>query len=142
MVKFVVAGEPKGKGRPRFRSCGKFVQTYTDKDTVSYENLVRLSYRAQYSGMAFKEDDMIKCKIAAYYSIPKSVSKKKREQMLNGIIRPIKKPDLDNLQKSLFDGLNSVAFHDDAQIVSIVCDKFYGEEPRVEIELEKVGENA
>ena len=34
-------GEPRGKGRPRFRRAGAFVQTYTDDKTANYENLVK-----------------------------------------------------------------------------------------------------
>lgn len=44
-LKFSVLGEPAGKGRPRFRNAGAFVQPYTPEKTVSYENLVRLEYR-------------------------------------------------------------------------------------------------
>lgn len=32
-MKFVIYGEPKGKGRPRFRNAGKFITTYTPKET-------------------------------------------------------------------------------------------------------------
>ena len=35
-LKFSVLGEPAGKGRPRFRNAGAFVQTYTPEKTVSY----------------------------------------------------------------------------------------------------------
>lgn len=34
-LKFSVLGEPAGKGRPRFRNAGAFVQTYTPEKTVS-----------------------------------------------------------------------------------------------------------
>lgn len=138
-ITFTVIGEPKGKGRPRFRNLGKFVQTYTDKDTVNYENLVKMSYRTKCQQMMFLADEMVECEINAFYSIPKATSKKKHQLMLDRILRPTKKPDLDNLQKSLFDGLNKVAFQDDTQIVSIVCNKYYSDSPRVEITLRGVG---
>ena len=35
-LKFSVLGEPAGKGRPRFRNAGAFVQPYTPEKTVSY----------------------------------------------------------------------------------------------------------
>ena len=41
-LKFSVLGEPAGKGRPRFRNAGAFVQPYTPEKTVSYENLVKI----------------------------------------------------------------------------------------------------
>lgn len=35
-VKFTILGEPAGKGRPRFRSVGPYVKTYTPEKTASY----------------------------------------------------------------------------------------------------------
>ena len=58
---------------------------------------------------------------------------KKRQQMLAGLIRPTKKPDLDNVIKSILDALNKVAYHDDTQIVSLSMEKFYSDSPRVEV---------
>ena len=42
-AKFTVYGEPKGKGRPRFNT--KTGHAITPKDTVSYENLVKLEWQ-------------------------------------------------------------------------------------------------
>ena len=44
-AKFTVLGEPKGKGRPRF--IPKTGRAITPKDTVQYENLVKLEYQTQ-----------------------------------------------------------------------------------------------
>jgi Holliday junction resolvase RusA-like endonuclease len=76
--------------------------------------------------------------IAAYYTIPKSASKKKRLLMEKGEIRPTKKPDIDNVVKVYADALNEIAYHDDTQIVSLVCEKYYSGEPRVEVRLESI----
>lgn len=43
-VEFTVLGEPKGKGRPQFSTYGGRITTRTPKDTVIYENLVRMEY--------------------------------------------------------------------------------------------------
>lgn len=43
-VAFIVPGEPKGKGRPRFNT--KTGRTYTPGDTINYENLVKMQYQA------------------------------------------------------------------------------------------------
>lgn len=136
-MKFIVYGEPKAKGRPRFRSIGKYVQTYTDDETTNYENLVKLSFIN--SGCpSFLNGETLKCTINLYKSLPKSASKKKQHQMLLGDIRPNKKPDIDNCVKSIFDGLNKVAFNDDSQIVELHCCKFYDTTPRAEIEIEEI----
>ena len=135
IVSFVVPGEPQGKGRPRFgvrkaAGGGAYVSVRTPDKTVVYENLIKMEYQEQTGGYRFGDKDMLEMEIEAYYSIPKSTSKKKRAAMLAGDIRPIKKPDLDNIYKCI-DALNGIAFRDDAQIVRAVIEKFYDSAPRL-----------
>lgn len=100
-AKFTVYGEPKGKGRPRFNT--KTGHAITPKDTVSYENLVKLEWQTAYGTESFPKEAMLDMRIKAYYRIPKSASKKKRAAMLAGEIRPTKKPDMDNVVKIIAD---------------------------------------
>lgn len=132
MVKFTVYGEPKGKGRPRFRRMGNFVQTYSSDVTINYENLVKIIF-LENCEERFLDSQPLEMNIIIYQSIPSSTSKKKQKQMRDGIIRPTKKPDCDNIIKAILDGLNKVAYKDDTQIVKLFCEKFYSDEPRVEI---------
>lgn len=131
--KFTVPGEPTGKGRPRFAKQGNFVRTYTPEKTVSYENLVKLEYERQCAGEPFSKDIPLFMKVEAFYSVPKSASRKKRIEMLGSKIRPTKKPDADNILKIIADSLNGIAYHDDAQIVSCELHKYYGEIPQVNV---------
>jgi Holliday junction resolvase RusA-like endonuclease len=78
--------------------------------------------------------------INAYFSIPASTSKKKRALMLAGKIRPVKRPDWDNVGKIVSDSLNKMAYHDDSCVVSAYIDKWYSEEPRLEFKLIKLGD--
>lgn len=132
-VKFTILGEPAGKGRPRFRSVGPYVKTYTPEKTVNYETLVQLEYEQQCKNHRFPDKTPLDLRISAYYSIPKSASKKKRMLMMCHAIRPMKKPDNDNVVKMIQDALNSVAYHDDVQIVDCQLRKFYSDRPRVEV---------
>lgn len=129
---FIVPGEPRGKERPRFNYLTKTV--YTPDKTKQYEDLIRQAY------IAAKEeqnlDGPLKVTIVAYYKIPKNTSKKTKEAMLRKEILPCKKPDADNIIKCL-DALNKVAFDDDCQLVEVNFIKFYGEDPRLEITLER-----
>src|ERR1700676_3304525 len=50
--------------------------------------------------------------------IPKASSKVRTLQMLNGKMHPIKRPDLDNLNKFLSDTLIGLVIEDDSQIVN------------------------
>lgn len=133
-AEFCVYGEPQGKGRPRFSTVCGHVKTQTPEQTVIYENLVRTEYRSQ-SGKRFPDDAMLDVRIFAYYSIPKSVSKKKRQAMLDKKVRPTKKPDFDNIGKVICDSLNGIAYRDDAQIVDSMVRKFYSETPRVVVSI-------
>lgn len=132
-VEFTVLGEPKGKGRPQFSTYGGRITTRTPKDTVIYENLVRMEYQRQCGKARFAEKAMLRVEVTAYYGIPKSASQKKRRQMLEGTIRPTKKPDSDNVLKSICDSLNGVAYRDDAQVVDCIVKKLYSDVPRVEV---------
>ena len=136
-VKFVIPGEPCGKGRPRFnRRTGR---TYTPDKTARYENLVSLEYQAQCKGFRFPDDAMLDMRIIAFYGIPNSKSKKAKALMADGSIRPTKKPDSSNVLKAVEDALNNVAYHDDAQIVDTQVRKFFSEEPRVVVILQQIG---
>lgn len=140
-AKFTVLGEPNGKGRPRFsKATGR---TYTPKETVSYENLVKTEYRLQCGQIRFGDDTMLDVRIFAYYSIPKSASKKKRAAMMANQIRPTKKPDFDNIGKVVCDSLNGIAYRDDSHVVDAMVRKFYSDSPRVVVTIQEAGgENA
>ena len=136
-VKFTVLGEPKGKGRPRFST--QTGRAFTPKQTVNYEKLVHTEYMVQCKGFRFPDDAMLDMRILAYYSVPKSGSKKEKAQKLANAIRPTKKPDMDNVVKMVADALNQVAYKDDTQIVDCQVRKFYSEQPRIEVIIQEVG---
>ncbi len=137
-IKFEVPGEPKGKGRPRFSKVGNYVKARTPQDTVVYENFVKLQYQEQTKNRRFPDDAILDMRIIAYYSIPKSASKKKREQMLAGMLRPSKKPDMDNVVKVIADSLNGIAYRDDTQIVDCQVRKFYSDTPKVMVQIREI----
>jgi Holliday junction resolvase RusA-like endonuclease len=57
---------------------------------------------------------------------------------LNQAIRPTKKPDVDNIAKSIQDALNKVLYRDDSQIVLLIVGKRYADVPRVEVSITKI----
>ena len=141
-VQFTVPGEPVGKGRPRFRRAGAYVSTYTPERTVSYENLVKLMYEDQCGGYMFPKEVPLGMAVVAYYTIPKSTSKKKRAEMLAEKLRPLKKPDSSNVLKAIEDALNKVAYYDDTQIVDTCVRRFYSDEPRVYVVIRDVSDGS
>lgn len=85
-------------------------------------------------------DKPLKVKIIAYYDIPQSISKKKRQQMINNEILPTKKPDTDNIAKGILDALNGIAYLDDKQVVKLEVEKHYSQNARVEVTIEELEE--
>lgn len=131
---FTVYGKPFGKQRPRVLKNGI---TYTPKETTSYENYIRHCYIEKFGAIEPTENP-VSITIRAYFEIPSSVSTKKKIEMANGVTKPTKKPDIDNVLKIVLDGLNGIAFKDDKQVVCAIIQKFYTDRtPRLEIEIEE-----
>ncbi|WP_338912759.1 RusA family crossover junction endodeoxyribonuclease [Clostridium perfringens] len=125
----IVTGKIRGKARPRI--CRG--HAFTPKDTVQYEKLVRECYKQQ-DGRYL--EGSIKALIIAYYKIPKSYSKKCVQAIRDGLEKPTKKPDADNIAKIILDSLNGIAYKDDSQIIELIVIKRYTEdEEKVEFEL-------
>ena len=128
MATFTVPGEPTGKARPIVTKSG---YAFTPQKTVLYENLIKTEFERQCGDVMYPKPTQIELEVFAYYSIPKSASKKKQKLMRQGVIRPIRKPDTDNILKVVADSLNKIAYDDDSQIVRCSIEKLYGEEPRI-----------
>ncbi len=131
-ITFVVNGDPIGKHRHRSMVLPNgTIHNYNSKKNTDYEKLVALEYKKQCPGIYFSNE--LSVYINAYFGIPKSWSKKKRELALEGILRPNTKPDCDNISKIVLDSLNKVAFDDDKQVTDLSVHKYYSDEPRVEV---------
>ena len=128
---YKIPGEPKGKARPRVVNG----HAYTPQATKDYETIVAIRYRLS-GGKMF--DGPVSLHILAEYTIPKSATKGKRADMLNGTMLPLKKPDNDNIAKMIMDGLNKVAYNDDSQVVELVVRKKYSENPGVTVTISNV----
>ena len=137
MVTFEVPGDPHGKGRPKFARRGNFVQTYTDKKTTSYEDLVRF-----HANIAMVDLAPLKSAVAVYIyiklAVPKSYSKKRTEACLSGLERPTKKPDWDNVAKSICDAMNGIVYMDDTQIVDAHVTKVYAASAGVDVGVKEI----
>ena len=89
----------------------------------------------------YPADAPLKATVIIGMKVPKSYPKKKREKCLSGEIAPTKKPDVDNVLKSIFDALCGYAMHDDSQITEVVAEKLYAEEPYVEVTITRKDES-
>ena len=131
-ISFTVPGHPHGKGRPRVAVRNGFARQYTPKETANYEGMVRLAAQAAMNGRP-PTDRPVAVTIAAIFDIPKSATKRFREDALIGTVFPAKKPDISNIAKAIEDGMNAIVFKDDSQIVSLTTGKRYGATPEVRV---------
>lgn len=121
---FIVDGKPQGKQRPRFSRISKTV--YTPTKTAKYEKQIAKAYTDS-GGKCIPADCYVSVNVSAFFPVPKSYSKKKREDCLERKLRPDKKPDMDNILKVVLDALNEVAYEDDKQVVELIGRKYYTE---------------
>ena len=120
---FDVIGEVVGKGRPRFSTRSGYPRAYTPQKTVDYENLVRVAYLERYKTMLF-EKGALQMVIDAYFRVPASLSQAKQQRWVL-LESPTKKPDADNILKSIADALNGIAYKDDSQITEVLVRKHW-----------------
>lgn len=133
VIELWIPNEPRPKGRPRaWGTPGGKPRIYTPESTQAYERLVRSTaiIEMQRRGWdTFKACTPLKVRLDFFLTVPMSKPYKWREKALTGEHRPTKRPDLDNLEKSILDGLNGTAWSDDCQIVEIISAKWWAMEP-------------
>lgn len=134
MVMFSVLGRPQGKGRPRFSRRSGTV--YTPKKTMEYEEKIRQAY-LEAGGKKYASPIVVI--VNAYFLVPASWSKSIRRSALNGVFRPGKRPDIDNILKAVMDALNGVAYLDDKQVIECYCTKRYAEEEKIQVSVNTYG---
>jgi Holliday junction resolvase RusA-like endonuclease len=132
MITFKVDANPVGKQRARYVKRGNFVQAYTPEKTRTYETLIRDS-AIEAMGSSEPLETPVNLYLYIRVPIPKSYSKKKVEDCLNGLDKPIRKPDSSNILKSVEDGMNGIVYKDDSQIVNLHVTKVYSSLAGVDI---------
>ena len=116
--RIIIPGRPVPKARPRLGVRGRKAYVYTPPQTVEYERMVGLVAKA--TG----------CK-PTYGPVFVALDIYTRRKM-----------DLDNVAKSILDGLNGIAYVDDDQVVELLVRKHRVKattEERVEIEIREAG---
>ena len=135
---FTVPGQPVAKGRPKVARRGKFLTHYTPEKTANYEGLVAHSAHIAMAGRPLISR-AVSVELDIRLQIPQSWSKKKQQQAADGLIAATKKPDADNVEKGIFDGMNGVVWVDDVQVVQVAKRKRYAEIPGVVVIVRELG---
>lgn len=134
-----IGGRPRGKGAPQVRvvvpRLGRpFAHVYTDKETEKYQDYVSSVARLA-MGNRPPSERPIAVRIFIMLPVPESWPRKKRDAALSGLLLAAAKPDTDNVEKAINDGMNKIVYADDKQIVRKFVSKEYGENPGVIVEL-------
>jgi Holliday junction resolvase RusA-like endonuclease len=145
MIKFEIPGEPTPKARPRFRIIGKGkaqrVMTYNTAETVQAEKKVSCYFLKHHPGFRPLEAEPLRVSVTAIHSIPKSWTKKRKQECITVMQPKITRPDGDNILKLVTDALNGVAYKDDGLITEMNIKKFYGSEPMTIVEIERLNKD-
>lgn len=138
MIKITIPGEPRALQRHRTVIVrGKQTQYDPQKMQKMTTQTIMVEQRIA-SGWPFKDrDGDLEIEVAyslviSYYCYRPSSMRDLTEHELN-LIRHIRKPDLDNLDKYIFDCGNKILWHDDCEIYQCLSEKFWSKQPRTEI---------
>jgi len=116
--------EPVPKGRPKFTRSG---HCYTPKKTREFEDAIAHVTKAQNRDGIVMQGPL-SVSISFFLTRPKSVVRDD----------PWKKPDLDNLAKSVIDGVTQAGtvWNDDAQICELSLRKKYSDTPLIVVDVQ------
>jgi Holliday junction resolvase RusA-like endonuclease len=144
-VEFEIPGQPVAKARARTQPLyrgGKpviangrvMMHSYTPEKTERYENRVAMAAReAMGDRDPFTRPVEVHLRIGV--EVPASWSERKRRKALAGLIGATKKPDKENIEKAVMDGMNRIVYDDDAKIVRTTSSKFYTTRPGVQVQV-------
>ena len=138
-VTFQVPGKPQGKARAKTvknKWTGN-TQSFTPDGDLLYENYIKSQFLSHANGFYLERGKPVMLRIIARFLPPKSVSKKRQLDMLEGRELPLKKPDIDNIVKVVADALNGAAYHDDTQIAMVIAAKTYSAMEGLDITVEE-----
>lgn len=105
------------------------VQFYTKPKSREYTDRIRGKAMVKMQGRGAILTGPVSMRIMVNKPIPKSWPKWKRKAALLNQFLPIKKPDLDNYEKSPLDALSKIVYVDDAQVTDKITTKRYAAEP-------------
>lgn len=140
MIKFEIPGEPMAQQRPKFSSCidpktgRKITKAYDPVKSKDYKTYIK--YIASQHKPAELLQGALKVSLDVYKSIPNSWSNVKKKSAKWGVLRPLTKPDLDNVAKGVLDACTKIIWNDDNQIVELIVRKYYSDNPRIEVIVE------
>ena len=147
VIHVILYEEPEGSPRPRARYVNKKNLTSMARSDPGFIQIYSLTGASDRNFMKrlITEEDLIKvdylirtpCSVRyeAYFKTPSSFNAIDTFLAELGMIRPITKPDFDNIEKKYSDMYNGNVWVDDSLVIDSSISKYYSILPRVEISL-------
>ncbi len=129
MIVYEIPGNPIPLKRHRHSGKKGYDPQKKEKEGLQW------NIKMQIKGL-FPAHTAIKLVIEYHMPIPKSYSKRKAKECLQG--PHTKKPDLSNLLKFTEDSLNGIVWEDDSLISEIEARKFYSHTPKTVFKIENI----
>ena len=126
-VKYVIYLIPKASPRPRRSLNGHFYVNGAADNKRFFKNFYKETLNIPII------DTPCKFYCDSYLPIPSDMSLVNQVLAELGLIRPVKKPDFDNLAKTYSDMTQGVLLFDDALIIEGISRKWYSCKPRIKI---------
>jgi crossover junction endodeoxyribonuclease RusA len=128
-IEFAVLGTPEPQGSVKaFVVKGRPVITSDNPNLKSWRQDVATVALEKMAGKPPTEGVAVRVSLLFYFQRPKSIKENQNYKISN--------PDVDKLARSILDGLTSVCYSNDSQVVELLCRKSYGTPERVEIRVE------
>lgn len=127
--RFTIFLLPKSTPRPRYSPRGQmfYVKGAGDNKKLFQQAMLHTEFDMITTPMEFY--------CTSYLPIPSAMNKVDKLLAELGFIRPISKPDFDNLAKTYADMIQGIIMSDDALIIKGVSEKYYSCKPRIEIKI-------
>lgn len=145
-ISFVLYQVPEGAKRPRYRlinrsnitafaKSSEFIHVYSPGASQNHAYMRRVVDEGELDNLNQLICTPCDVYYRAYFPTPTVYNKIEKFMAEVGLVRPLTKPDFDNIAKLYADMYNANVWLDDMLTVSGHVDKFYSILPRVEIDL-------
>lgn len=130
-LKFIIEMIPKGSPRPRLNLYRKCVYVEGAKENWEFFKKLVDTQQIKIKGQIHKATYM---DLKYYLPIPSGMTKKEKVLAEKKVLRPISKPDWDNLGKTT-DMFNKTLWLDDSLVIDARVRKYYSFKPRIEVKI-------
>lgn len=128
--------KPIPASRPRIKRVGRKSISYYNEPYNSHKKLLSKFFDdwvGEREKPLIAQGKSVIVHITFFIEIPKSLSQKKKN--LLKFKSHVKKPDIDNLVKTVFDAMNGSVLADDSQVSTLIASKYYSDEPKIVVSI-------